>query len=84
MGIQVIDSRKLILAGVVKKYAISYLLGFFLLPGWLFSFSFIPSLFPLTRGTFRQVPTRRTRLSFVEGAYSDLRDIYIYIFFFFS
>ena len=29
-----------------------------------------------TRGTFRQVPTRRIRLSFVECAYSDLRDIF--------
>ena len=28
-----------------------------------------------TRGTFRQVPTRRIRLSFVECAYPDLRDL---------
>ena len=27
-----------------------------------------------TRGTFRQVPTRRIRLFFVKCAYSDLRD----------
>ena len=38
---------------------------------------------PRTRGTFWQVPTRRIRLSFVKCAYSDLRDIYIYIYFFF-
>ena len=31
-------------------------------------------LIDLTRGTFRQVPTRRIRLSFVECAYLDLRD----------
>ena len=29
-------------------------------------------------GTFRQVPTRRIRLSFVECAYSDLRDIFFF------
>ena len=28
-----------------------------------------------TRGTFRQVPTRRIRLFFVECAYPDLRDL---------
>ena len=28
-----------------------------------------------TRGTLRQVPTRRIRLSFVECAYQDLRDL---------
>ena len=33
-----------------------------------------------TRGTFRQVPTRRIRLSFVECAYSDLRDIFFHSF----
>ena len=32
-----------------------------------------------TRGTFRQVPTRRIRLSFVECAYLDLRDIFFII-----
>ena len=31
------------------------------------------------RGTFRQVPTRRIRLSFVKCAYSDLRDIFFFI-----
>ena len=31
-------------------------------------------LIDLTRGTFRQVPTKRIRLSFAECAYSDLRD----------
>ena len=31
-----------------------------------------------TRGTFRQVPTRRIRLFFVKRAYSDLRDIYFF------
>ena len=31
-------------------------------------------------GTFRQVPTRRIRLSFVKCAYSDLRDIFCYNF----
>ena len=31
-----------------------------------------------TRGAFRQVPTRRIRLSFVECAYLDLRDIYFF------
>ena len=41
-----------------------------------------PCPFKYTRGTFRQVPKRRIRLSFVECAYSDLRDIYIYFFFF--
>ena len=38
---------------------------------------------PRTRGTFWQVPTRQIRLSFVKCAYSDLRDIYIYIYIFF-
>ena len=40
-----------------------------------------PQLYPSprTRGTFRQVPTRRIRLSFVECAYSDLRDIFFII-----
>ena len=33
-----------------------------------------------TRGTFRQVPTRRIRLSFVKCAYSDLRDIFFHNF----
>ena len=33
-----------------------------------------------TRGTFRQVPTRRIRLSFVERAYLDLRDIFFHNF----
>ena len=32
-----------------------------------------------TRGTFRQVSTRRIRLSFVECAYSDLRDIFFIV-----
>ena len=31
-------------------------------------------LIDLTRGTFRQVPTRRILLAFVECAYLDLRD----------
>ena len=31
-----------------------------------------------TRGTFRQVPTRRIRLSFVECSYSYLRDIFFH------
>ena len=31
-----------------------------------------------TRGTFRQVPTRQIRLSFVECAYLDLRDIFFH------
>ena len=30
----------------------------------------------ITRGSFRQVPTRRVRLFFVTCAYSDLRDIF--------
>ena len=33
-----------------------------------------------TRGTFRQVPTRRIRLCFVECAYLDLRDIFFHNF----
>ena len=33
-----------------------------------------------TRGTFRQVPTKRIRLSFVKCAYSDLRDIFFHNF----
>ena len=33
----------------------------------------------LTRGTFHQVQTRRIRLSFVECAYLDLRDIFFII-----
>ena len=33
-----------------------------------------------TRGTFRQVPTRQIRLSFVKCAYSDLRDIFFHNF----
>ena len=31
-----------------------------------------------TRGTFRQVPTRRIPLSFVKCAYSDLRDVFFF------
>ena len=34
----------------------------------------------ITRGTFRQVPTRRIRLSFVKCADSDLRDIFFHHF----
>ena len=37
-----------------------------------------PSVFKfntITRGTFREVPRRRIRLSFVECAYPDLRDL---------
>ena len=34
----------------------------------------------LTRGTFQQVQTRRIRLSFVECAYLDLRDIFFHNF----
>ena len=33
-----------------------------------------------TRGTFRQAPTRRIRLSLVECAYLDLRDIFFHNF----
>ena len=33
-----------------------------------------------TKGTFRQVPTRQIRLSFVKCAYSDLRDIFFHNF----
>ena len=36
------------------------------------------ALVTFTRGTFRQVPARRIRLSFVECAYSDLRNIYFF------
>ena len=32
----------------------------------------LANLFIVTRGTFRQVPTRRIHVSFVECAYSDL------------
>ena len=36
----------------------------------------IPSIFShKTRGTFRQVPTRRIRLSFVKCAYSDILEV---------
>ena len=34
----------------------------------------------LTRGTFRQVPRTRIRLSFVKCAYSDLRDFFFHNF----
>ena len=40
----------------------------------------LPNLFIVTRGTFRQVPTRRIHLSFVECAYSDLRDFFFHNF----
>ena len=40
----------------------------------------LANLFIVTRGTFRQVPTRRIHLSFVECAYSDLRDIFFHNF----
>ena len=36
--------------------------------------------FSKLRGTFRQVPTRRIRLSFVKCAYSDLREIFFHNF----
>ena len=39
----------------------------------------LANLFIVTRGTFRQVPARRIHLSFVECAYSDLRDIFFII-----
>ena len=38
----------------------------------------LSGIYLLTRGTFREVPTRRIRLSFVECAYSDLRDKFFF------
>ena len=39
----------------------------------------LANLFIVTRGTFRQVPTRLIYLSFVECAYSGLHDIFFII-----
>ena len=45
---------------------------------WLILTVLIPRYKSYTRGTFRQVPTRRISLSFVKCAYLDLRDMYIF------
>ena len=59
----------------------SYLKSTYPVGGNDFKASFVFTIYICTKGTFRQVPTRRIRLSFVEYAYSDLRDIYIHFFF---
>ena len=45
---------------------------------WLQALQSNKAVSKITRGTFRQVPTRPIRLSFVKCAYSDLRDIFLF------